>query len=109
MELFLKYKVIVFRIIGIFMLLLGFIVYFWFTPKEGVDDRDIASVNVARMEASVKSGFSDGSKKSHKPDTSKFLEEFKYTKEKQMKYLTIIAIIFGIGFLGYSFIPRSDS
>jgi len=107
MEYFLKHKIIIFRVIGALMLLVGFGVHFWVMPKKGISEIDIAAANVARMEASVK-GHSSSSNKQHKPDASKFLEHFKDTQAKQMEYMTIIVMIFGIGFLGYSFIPKKD-
>ena len=107
MEYFLKHKIVIFRTVGALMLVLGFVIHFWVVPKEGVSEVDMAAANVARMEASVK-GHGGGSKKQHKPDTSKFIEQFKNTQAKQMKYMTIIAMILGVGFLGYSFIPKRD-
>ncbi len=85
------------------MLLIGFVVHFWATPKEVLTQNEIAAANVARMEAKVAGG-STKSKKSKKKDDSKFLEELKNTQAKQLQYLTIIAMIMGVGFLGYSFI-----
>jgi hypothetical protein len=62
------------------------------------------------MEASV-SGAGGSSKQASKSDSSKFLEELKNTQAKQIRYLTIMSMVFGIGFLGYSFIskPKNDS
>jgi hypothetical protein len=88
------------------MLLIGFVIHFWVTPKEGLTKNEIAAANVARMEAVMAKGSSISSKKTHKKDTSKYLEEFKNTRAKQMQYLTIIAMIMGVGFLGYSFIKK---
>ncbi|MBU0719765.1 hypothetical protein KJ877_00330 [bacterium] len=105
MEIFNKYKLVIFRSVGALMLLVGFGAHFWVTPKEGYTQAQIAAANVARMEASV-AGESSASKKAAKSKDSPFLEEFKNTKEKQMRYLTIIAMILGIGFLGYSFIKK---
>ena len=85
------------------MLLIGFVVHFWTTPKEGLTQNEIAARNVARMEASS-SGGSSTSNQPYKQDRSKYLKEFKNTKAKQMQYLTIITMILGVGFLGYSFI-----
>jgi len=107
MEYFLKHKIIIFRTVGVMLLFVGFVIHFWVTPKKGVSEIDIAAANVARMEASVK-GHGGGAAKQHKPDTSKFVEEFKNTQAKQRQYLTILAMISGIGFLGYSFIPKKD-
>ncbi|MGB3962396.1 MAG: hypothetical protein WBK95_09190 [Sulfurimonas sp.] len=108
MDFFLKYKTVLFRVSGAVLLLFALIAHFWMTPKEGLSEVEIAAANVARMEASVAG--SSQSSKAAKPDTSKFLEKFKSTQEKQMEYLTIIAIIFGSGLLLYSFIrPKSDN
>lgn len=86
------------------MLLVGFVAYFWAAQKEGVNDNAIAAKNVARMEAKVSGGSSAHSP--GKPDTSKILEKFKETRESQLKYLMIIMMIGGIGFLAYSFLKK---
>ena len=107
-EFFLKNKVVIFRFLGSFMLLVGFVIYFWVTPKEGLSRNEIAAANVARMEASVAGG-NGSSKKSPKSSSTKILEELKSSQVKQIKYLTILSMILGIGFLGYSFIkPEED-
>lgn len=90
------------------MLLVGFVVHFWITPKEGLTKNEIAAANVARMEAKVAGRAGSGSKQQNRPDTSKFLQEFKDTQAKQMRYLTIIAMIVGVGLLGYSFIRKKE-
>lgn len=107
MEIFLKYKIVIFRSLGGLMLLIGFSVHFWATPKEGISANEIAAANVARMEAKVAGQNSQQSKASKKND-SKYLDELKNTQAKQMQYLTIVAMILGIGFLGYSFIPKRE-
>jgi len=108
MEFFLKHKTVIARSLGAVMLIVGFSVHFWVTPKEGLSENDKASARVARMEAKVKGSGSSSSKSTKKEDTSKFLEKLKNTQEKQMKYLTIIAMILGVGFLGYSFMPKKE-
>ncbi|MGE4420028.1 MAG: hypothetical protein AB7D38_09365 [Sulfurimonas sp.] len=110
-EIFKKYKIIIFRVGGAVMLVSGFAAYFWMTPKEVVSENEIAAANVARMEASVRGGTSTSSKKSSKPETSKFIEELKNAQKAQIQYLTILSMAFGVLFLGYSFIskPKSDS
>lgn len=92
------------------MLILGFVAYFWITPKEVLSENEIAAANIARMEASVR-GSSSSSKRSSKPETSKFIEELKNAQKAQIQYLTILSMTFGVLFLGYSFIskPKSDS
>ncbi|MBU1928144.1 hypothetical protein KKG77_04000 [bacterium] len=106
MEFFLKYKTVLLRFAGALMIVIGFAIHFWTAPKEGVSEMEIAAANVARMEASV-SGVGGSSKKTQ--STQKYLEELKSTQEKQMRYLTIIAMVLGVGCLGFSFIkPKSD-
>ncbi|MBU1659296.1 hypothetical protein KKG72_09635 [bacterium] len=104
LEIFVKNKKMILRGLGAFMLLVGFVIHFKIAPKEGVSDVDLAAANVARMEASVAG--SSSSSKSAEPSQSPFLEEFKNTQAKQMQYLTIIAMILGAGFLGYSFFKK---
>ena len=108
MEYFLKNKKIITRVVGALMLLIGFVVHFWAMPKPVMTQSDIAAANVARMEKSVaRSSSHSASSKKHLPsNTPKFMEKFKDAKEKQMQFLSIFAMIFGIGFLAYSFIKR---
>ena len=88
------------------MLLVGFVVHFWVTPKEGFTKNEIAAANVARMEAKVSGG--SGSSMKQAKSSSKFLKELKNTQAKQMKYLTILAMVLGLGFLGYSFVRKEE-
>ena len=104
MEFFLKNKIIILRTAGALMLVVGFAVHFWVTPKEVITKEQLAAANVARMEAKVKGGSSAA--KSAKKDDSKFLKELKDKQEQQIRYLTIIAMVLGIGSLGYSFIKK---
>ncbi|MBE0514217.1 hypothetical protein [Sulfurimonas sp.] len=104
-EIFKKYKIIIFRTAGVVMLVVGFMLYFWISPKEVVSENEIAAANVARMEASVR-GSSSSAKKNQEPSASKFVEELKNAQKAQIQYLTILSMIFGILFLGYSFIPK---
>ena len=107
-EIFLKHKVVIIRILGVLMLIVGFAVHFWTTPKEGFTQNEMAARNIARMEAQT-AGAGGSSKRASKSDGSKYLQELKNTQAAQMRYLTIIAMILGVGFLGYSFIkPKSD-
>lgn len=107
MEFFLKHKKAITRSLGAVMLIVGFAIHFWVTPKDGLSENDKAAARVARMEAKVK-GSGSSSSQPAKQDTSKFLEKLKNTQEKQVQYLTIIAMILGVGFLGYSFTPKKD-
>ena len=105
-EIFIKNKIIIFRTVGALMLVVGFSVYFWTTPKEVLTQNEIAAANVARMEASV--ARSSSSAKASKPSNTKFLKELKETQKKQLRYLVILTMILGAGFLGYSFMPKRD-
>lgn len=107
MELFLKYQTIILRSLGAFMLVVGFAVHFWETPKKGLSENDKAAARVARMEAKVK-GSSSSSKQSQEKDTSKFIEKMKSQQAQQMQYATILAMLFGLGFLAYSFMPKKE-
>ena len=107
MEFFKQNQTIILRAIGAFMLLLGFVIHFWVTPKKGLSQNELAAANVARMEAKVK-GASGASKKNAKPDHSKFMEKLKGQQEKQLEYLTILAMILGVGSLGYSFVKKKE-
>jgi len=105
-EIFLKHKTVVFRSLGAIMLIVAFASYFWTTPKKVITQNEIAAANVARMEARVVGG---GSTKENKPQSSsaEILKHLKDTQEAQTRYLSILAMIFGVGFLGYSFLPKS--
>ena len=107
MEFFLKHKIVIMRSLGVVILVIGFAIHFWATPKEGISANERAVANVARMEAKVK-GQSATHNKATKKSDSKFLDKLKGTQEKQMQYLTIIAMILGVGFLGYSFMPKRE-
>ncbi|MCK9492616.1 MAG: hypothetical protein M0Q24_11075 [Sulfurimonas sp.] len=103
-----KHKIVLFRVAGSLMLLVGFVVHFWLTPKEAYTENELAALNVARMEAKVAGGSGTSSSKKAQPDGTKYVEELKNFQAKQMKYLTIGAMIFGVGFLGYSFVRKKE-
>ena len=107
MEFFLKNKIVILRTLGALMLIVGFAVHFWTVPQKGISANERAAANVARMEAKM-AGNNSSAKKSTKKDDSSFLKELKKTQEKQMQYLTIIAMVFGVGFLGYTFLPKKE-
>ncbi len=105
MEIFLRYKTLIFRILGSFLLLFSLLIQFWDNTKE-LSENEKATIRVARMEASVKG--SNNQSQASKPDTSKFVNNIKNSKEEQSKYITIFSFIFGIGFLGYSFLKKDE-
>ena len=107
MEFYLKHQQVILRSVGVFLLLIGFVIHFWTIPKEGLSKNERAAANLARMEASV-AGSSSSAKQQKKPDTSKFLKELKNTQAKQAEYLTIIMMLLGGGALGYSFIRKKE-
>ena len=106
-EMFLKHKVAIIRILGVLMLVVGFAIHFWSTPKEGFTQNELAARNIARMEART-SGGGGASQKPSESSSAKILQELKNTQAKQMQYLTIITMILGVGFLGYSFIGKKE-
>ncbi len=107
MEFFFKYKIVILRSIGAFLLILGFVVHFWAMPKTvAVSANDIAAANVARMEASI-SGHKK-STKTTKPNMSHFSKSLASKQQKQLEYLTIFAMIFGVLFLAYSFLKKEN-
>ena len=95
------------RSLGALMLVIGFGVHFWATPKEGISANERAAANIARMEAKV-AGKSSTQSKFSKKDDSKYLDKLKSTQEKQMRYLTILAMVLGVGFIGYTFIRKEE-
>ncbi|MBN2815381.1 MAG: hypothetical protein JXQ67_01760 [Campylobacterales bacterium] len=107
MEFFLTHKKVILRVLGAFLLLVGFVTFFWATPKEGVSANELAAMNVARMEAKV-AGSSSSTSTSQQNNSSKFLEKLQATKADQLKYLTIFMMLFGIGFLAYSFFKKEE-
>lgn len=106
LKILLQYKKPLIRSVGALLLLIGFVIHFWVAPKEGLSDLDIAAANVARMEASVAGKSTSAQSKT--PSTAPFFEEFKNTREKQMKYFTILAMALGGIFLLYSFFQKGD-
>jgi len=89
------------------MLIIGLAVHFWTAPKEELSENEKATARIARMEASVNTK-SSSSKQSTAKDDSKFLNNLKTKQAKQLEYLTIVAIVFGVGFFGYSFIAKKE-
>ena len=106
-ELFIKHKTVIFRILGALMLVVGFASYFWTTPKDALTENELAAANVARMEARAAGG-SSTQQKPKKASESPFLKKYKETQEAQIRYLTILTMIFGVGFLVYSFVKKKE-
>ncbi|MDD2566588.1 MAG: hypothetical protein PHI89_00435 [Thiovulaceae bacterium] len=102
----LKNKTILLRVLGGLLLVVGFAVHFWANPKPAYSEAEIAAANVARMEASVRGSSTQNMPHAKKSSASIFAEEYQSTREKQMRYLTIIVMVLGSGFLVYSFLPK---
>ena len=107
MDFFLKHKIIILRTVGALILLIGFAVHFWVTPKTVASENEIAAANVARMEASV-AGHSKSVKKA-KPDMSHFTKSLANAQRQQTRYITVFAMVFGVLFLLLSFFKKEDS
>ena len=106
MEIYLKYKEVILRTLGVLLLLIGTMMYFFVTPsKTGVSQNDKAAARVARMEASVA-----GKSKAEKPKSSSehVMHALKSQQEQQVKYFTILVILLGAASLGYSFIKKKE-
>ncbi len=104
MKFFIKHQKVLLRSVGGVLILVSFVAFFWTTPKKGFSENEIAAANVARMEASIAGKSSATSKK--RPEKSPFLDTYKQTQEKQIRYMLIVMMIFGIGFLAYSFLKK---
>jgi hypothetical protein len=109
MDFFLHYKIIIMRSLGAMMLIVGIAVNFWSMPQSGMSANDKAAARITRMNASTQSNKSSYTKLNQsQKDSSSFLDALKKTQAKQMKYITMIAMIMGVGFLGYSFFPKKE-
>ena len=106
MEFFLKHQKVILRSLGALLLVVGFVVNFWVTPQKVVSTNAVALANVKRMEASVQGGTSK--KVSKEPAVAHISKALKATRAKQMKYMTIIAMVLGAVFLGYSFLKKDE-
>ncbi|MDD5400704.1 MAG: hypothetical protein PHQ93_05935 [Sulfurimonas sp.] len=104
-EIFIKNRIIIFRTLGLVMLLVGFSVHIWTSPKEVLIENEIAAANVARMEASVAVA-RVSRKEAPKSEASKFIEELENAQNKQIQYLTMLSMALGVGLLAYSFIGK---
>ena len=91
---------------GALLLIVGFVINFWVTPQKAVSTNAVALANVKRMEASVQGGSS--TKVGPKPAVSHISKALKATRAKQMKYMTIFAMVLGALFLGYSFLKKEE-
>lgn len=103
MDFFSKYKRVILRALGGLLLLVGFVAFFWISPEEGVSRGDLATANVARMEASARGEALSSS--THKA-SSPLMKSYDSHKEKQIKYLFITMMLLGALSLGYSLLNK---
>jgi len=106
-EIFIKNQTIIFRSLGSLMFVIAFAAFFWTTPKQGLSENEKASRNIARMEARMAGGSSSTSQ-AQKPKHAPIMKSYKDTQAKQMRYLLILSMILGVGFLGYSFVKKEE-
>ncbi|MEA1982712.1 MAG: hypothetical protein U9N39_04115 [Campylobacterota bacterium] len=105
MDFFLKHQQLILRTIGGLFLLVGFVVQFWVVAQPKATQNDLASANLARMEASI-----SGSSKitQNKSNSSKFLNELKKKQKKQLEYVTYFIMLLGVLSLGSSFLKKKE-
>ena len=106
MEYFVKHQKVIVRSLGAFLLIVGFVVNFWVTPKKAMSANEIAAANLARMEASVVG--TSTKKVQKKADPTHISKALKATRAQQLRYATIFAMVLGALFLGYSFIKKEE-
>ena len=106
MNFFQKHIVAIFRFAGVVFLLSACIVYFLNSAPKSLTPQERAIMNVARMEGQVKTQMRV---EVNRPHSGTHLSKgMKDSHEKQLKYFTILAMLFGVGLIGYSFIPKKE-
>jgi len=104
LQFYLKHQKEILRGFGAFLLIVGFVVNFWVTPKKSASANAIAAANLARIEASVQS--SSVKKVKKRSSSAHISKALKATRQKQIKYLTIFSMVIGALFLAYSFLKK---
>jgi len=108
MGFFLKHQTVIFRSLGAFLLVLGLVLFFWAAPQKAMTENERAAANLARMEAAVSGTSSSASSSKQSSDHSQISEAMIETQKKQIRMLMIMVMVFGAGFLGYSFLKKGD-
>lgn len=108
MEFFLKHQTVIFRSAGAFLLVLGLVLFFWAAPQKVMTENEKAAANLARMEAAVSGGSSSKSTTQPSSNHSQISQAMIETQKKQIRMLMIMVMIFGVGFLGYSFLKKEN-
>ncbi|MEA2100724.1 MAG: hypothetical protein U9P72_11415 [Campylobacterota bacterium] len=108
MEFFRKNKIIVTRVIGSLMFLIGFSVYIWSLTGQTLDANQRAMANIARMEAGAKAGVFN-TKISDVQNGGNFLQQVRDVQKNNTKNLTLVAMVLGAILLWYSFFSMKPS
>ena len=87
---------------GSLMLLIALGLFFWSNESSLSKEERLAKASIARMEARMNTQANTQAGKK-----SASLEIFYEARDKQMRYLLIVMIISGIGFLGFGFFKKS--
>ncbi len=92
-------------VVGTLMLLGALGALFWNNDEGGVNEVSLAAANVARMEAKMRSGATAAAQKqSGHPAVEAFYE----SRQAQVRYLLIMILIGGVGFLIYGFLKKES-
>jgi len=90
-------------IMGTLMLLGALGALFWKNEEGTSDELSRAAANVARMEARMQG---NSAATTQKQNAHPAVEAFYESREKQLRYLLIIVVIGGVGFLIYGFLKK---
>jgi uncharacterized protein YjeT (DUF2065 family) len=107
-EFFFKHQKVILRSVGVFLLVLGLTLFFWAAPQKVMSENEKAAANLARMEASVSGGSSSSSNTQQSSNHSTISAAMVETQKKQLRMLMIMVMVFGAGFLGYSFLKKEE-
>ncbi|MBA1438743.1 MAG: hypothetical protein FAF05_07150 [Epsilonproteobacteria bacterium] len=107
MEFFFKHQAVVFRSVGVFLLVLGLVTYFWAAPQNVMSENEKAAANLARIEAAV-GGSTTTQKAKPQNNSHKISAALRETRKKQLRMLMLMVMVFGAGFVGYSFLKKGD-
>ncbi|MEA3373488.1 MAG: hypothetical protein U9Q62_07345 [Campylobacterota bacterium] len=93
--------------LGVLLIIGAVASLFWSNLDSGVTDEErMAAASVARMEARM-SGQSSGAQQ-QAPEKPMFSSDYRETQKEQLRYAVVIALIFGIGFVGYGLLKKEE-
>ncbi len=108
MEFFLKHQTVIFRTLGAVLLVIGVVLYFWAAPQKVMTENERAAANLARMEAAVSGKSSSKASVQKQSNSSQIAQAMMETQKKQVRMLMLMVMVFGVGFLGYSFLKKEN-